>query len=440
MQGETFAYYGPKLAGRLWQVVDLRRKSVVRIDFYGANDGLRRCDGRGAPHARLDGPGRRRSDPARLRPRTGARWPVGTDSFFQPRRAAFWLLAVLIVNGLFYTVQRVLDGLPRGARHRLPGAGRCGGSTRWLSSWPFARSTCSSSIRRKLSSWPSPGAASARCTSPAPANVAIQNLCAKLVSPEFAAVWGPAIAGPITEEFLKLAGVVLLVLVARTQFQTYLSVLIVGAMTGLGFQVVENLSDTVNASMNFPRENQVAPVLLNLLTRGLLSGLWSACGLHDDRVLRRRVVPAAPAAADGGAARGASSVLRALRGPCISCGTRRCWKTASATATATWRRCWSSRAFPAMAAAGLLWRVAARENGAYLHGLAACFLPERDLIARRRVGCAWARPCSATRSAGRWARTFGRRARRLKTQLQREQLRLIRKAGDLRPRAADGGP
>ena len=34
-----------------------------------------------------------------------AQWPVGTDSFFQPRRAAFWLLAALIVNGLFYTVQ-----------------------------------------------------------------------------------------------------------------------------------------------------------------------------------------------------------------------------------------------------------------------------------------------------------------------------------------------
>lgn len=40
MQGVTFAYYGPKLAGRLWQVVDLRRKAVVRVDFYGGNDGL----------------------------------------------------------------------------------------------------------------------------------------------------------------------------------------------------------------------------------------------------------------------------------------------------------------------------------------------------------------------------------------------------------------
>ncbi|MGJ7528713.1 hypothetical protein [Variovorax sp. GB1P17] len=40
LQGKTFAYYGAKLAGRFWQVVDQRRKSLVQIDFYGANDGL----------------------------------------------------------------------------------------------------------------------------------------------------------------------------------------------------------------------------------------------------------------------------------------------------------------------------------------------------------------------------------------------------------------
>jgi hypothetical protein len=40
LQGKTFAYYGAKLAGRFWQVVDQPRKSLVQIDFYGANDGL----------------------------------------------------------------------------------------------------------------------------------------------------------------------------------------------------------------------------------------------------------------------------------------------------------------------------------------------------------------------------------------------------------------
>lgn len=40
LQGETFAYYGPQIAGRLWQVVDLQRRAVVRINAYGAHDGL----------------------------------------------------------------------------------------------------------------------------------------------------------------------------------------------------------------------------------------------------------------------------------------------------------------------------------------------------------------------------------------------------------------
>lgn len=40
LQGKTFAYYGSKLAGRFWQVVDLQRRSLVQIDCYGASDGL----------------------------------------------------------------------------------------------------------------------------------------------------------------------------------------------------------------------------------------------------------------------------------------------------------------------------------------------------------------------------------------------------------------
>lgn len=40
LQGKTFAYYGSKLAGRFWQVVDQRRRSLVQIDVYGGSDGL----------------------------------------------------------------------------------------------------------------------------------------------------------------------------------------------------------------------------------------------------------------------------------------------------------------------------------------------------------------------------------------------------------------
>lgn len=38
VRGTTFAYYGPNLAGRFWQVVDLQRRSLVQVDFYGGNE------------------------------------------------------------------------------------------------------------------------------------------------------------------------------------------------------------------------------------------------------------------------------------------------------------------------------------------------------------------------------------------------------------------
>ncbi|MDM0119776.1 PrsW family intramembrane metalloprotease [Variovorax arabinosiphilus] len=354
-----------------------------------------------------------------------AAWPVGTDSFFQPRRAAFWLLAVLIVNGLFYTVQVFSTGF-----RVVPVTAFLGLAVWGLYALAFILAFRALDLLEQHSpeafllafAWGGFGAVYFA----APANVAIQNLCAKLVSPEFAAVWGPAIAGPITEEFLKLAGVVLLVLVARTQFQTTLSVLIVGAMTGLGFQVVENLSDTVSTSLNFPRESQVAPVLLNLLTRGILSGLWTHAAyttIASFGVAWFLLHPQRPMAVRLAAVVGCFALAWAMHfvwnSPLLEDRFGNGYGDLAALLVV--------KGIPAMAAAWLLWRVAARENGAYLHELAAYFFPERDLIADDewlRLGAPVLR-YQVRRAMG---QAFGRRARRLKTQLQREQLRLIRKA------------
>ena len=38
LQGTTFAYYGPKLSGRFWLMVDPGRATVVQVDFYGPNE------------------------------------------------------------------------------------------------------------------------------------------------------------------------------------------------------------------------------------------------------------------------------------------------------------------------------------------------------------------------------------------------------------------
>ena len=355
----------------------------------------------------------------------GGEGAVGTDSFFQPRRAAFWVLVALIFNGLFYTAHMFSTGLRVVPVTVLLGLLAWAGYT-LLFLMVFR-------LLDLLEEHP-PGAfvlafgwgGLGAVYFAVPANAAFQSLCGKLVSPEFVATWGAALAGPTSEEFLKLAGVVLMVLVARSQFQTHLSVLIVGAMVGLGFQVVENLAYTVNASMHFPLENQVAPVLLNLLTRGLLAGLWTHAAfttvasygiawflLHPQRSRACRTAVAllcftlawalhfvwnSPLLEDlfGGGVRGL--VLLSL-----------------------------AKGIPVLVAAGLFWRVAASENGAYLHALAAWFVPERDLIRDDewlRLGA----PLMRWRARRDIGRRFGPRAGRLKTRLQREQLRLVRKA------------
>lgn len=351
--------------------------------------------------------------------------PVGTDSFYQPRRAAFWVLAGLIFNGLIYTAHLFSVGLRVVPVTVLLGLLAWAGYTLFfvlvfrvldlLEQHP-------PEAYLLAFGWGGLGAVFFAV----PANAAFQSLCGKLVSPEFVAVWGAALAGPTSEEFLKLSGVVLMVLVARNQFQTHLSVLVVGAMAGLGFQVVENLAYTVNASMHFPLENQVAPVLLNLLTRGLLAGLWTHAAfttvasygiawylLHPQRSRAVRVAVAAlcfalawalhfvwnsPLLEDRFGDGVAGLVLLSL-----------------------------AKGVPVMVAAGLFWRVAASENGAYLHALAAYFVPERDLIGDdewRHLGA----PLMRLKARRDIRKRFGPQAGRLKTRLQREQLRLVRQA------------
>ncbi|WP_237288465.1 PrsW family intramembrane metalloprotease [Variovorax sp. PAMC 28711] len=350
---------------------------------------------------------------------------VGIDSFFQPRRVAFWVLAAFIANGIFYTGTLFAMGL-----RVVPVTALLG-----LAVWAAYTLLLLVAFRTLdlleqhapeafvlAFAWGGFGAVYFA----APANVAIQSLCAKLVSPEFAAVWGPAVAAPITEEFLKIAGVVLLILLARNQFQTHLSVLIVGALAGLGFQVVENLNATVNASLHFPLENQVRPVLLNLLTRGLMSGLWSHAAyttiasygiawflLHPQRGVPVRLLVALLCFALAWAMHFAwnSPLLEDLFG--------NSWMDMTLLL--------AIKGMPTAIAAGLFWHVAARENGAWLHTLAATFVPERDLI-RDDEWLGLGAPLTRYRARRAMGHAFGARARLLKTRLQREQLRLIRKA------------
>ncbi len=193
---------------------------------------------------------------------------------FQPRQPAFWLYVLLLVGGLHtagmmalggFTVMPLSTGLGLlvWTLYTLPPLWlfRKLGLFRGQPATPFVMAFA----------WGGLGAVYLAV----PANQAIFGLAAKLVSPEFSHAWGAAIAGPSDEEPLKLLGVVLLLLIAPGRFRTIPSIMALGALVGLGFQVVEDYFYTVNAALGHPSANQIEPVVQNLIVRGILCGLWS---------------------------------------------------------------------------------------------------------------------------------------------------------------------
>ncbi|GIF24774.1 RsiW-degrading membrane proteinase PrsW (M82 family) [Actinoplanes tereljensis] len=108
-----------------------------------------------------------------------------------------------------------------------------------------------------------------------PASTAGDNLIAKLGSPELAAGWGAALAGPAVEEIAKTLGVVVIVLIARPQINSVLDGVVYGAMVGLGFQIAEDIVFAVGAVALAGQGDQIQPVIATFLLRGFVSGVWS---------------------------------------------------------------------------------------------------------------------------------------------------------------------
>jgi RsiW-degrading membrane proteinase PrsW (M82 family) len=108
-----------------------------------------------------------------------------------------------------------------------------------------------------------------------PGNVAADNLVAKLLSPRFAAMWGPALAGPTVEETLKFLGVLVIALLATAQVNSVVDGMVYGAMVGLGYQVMENVSYAAMAVQATGTGDRVEPVFTTFIARGIFAGPWS---------------------------------------------------------------------------------------------------------------------------------------------------------------------
>jgi RsiW-degrading membrane proteinase PrsW (M82 family) len=86
--------------------------------------------------------------------------------------------------------------------------------------------------------------------------------------------WGAAIVAPINEELYKGAGLVMIYLMARTEFDGLMDGLIYGAMIGLGFQVVENMQYFVHAAAE-SGAGQLGAVVSTYFLRVVIAGLYS---------------------------------------------------------------------------------------------------------------------------------------------------------------------
>lgn len=161
-------------------------------------------------------------------------------SIFQPRQAAFWLFAVLLLIGGVSFVNEQLSFADASTTAWLVGLVLLA-----LYAVPvyllvntldlFEREPRSLLIGALL--W---GAVIATYLA-GHINDQWASILQKLFGAEFTRTWGAALIGPGVEELLKFLGVVVIYLIARAEFDDALDGFVYGAMVGLGFTVAEDM-------------------------------------------------------------------------------------------------------------------------------------------------------------------------------------------------------
>ncbi|HUB37340.1 MAG TPA: PrsW family glutamic-type intramembrane protease [Streptosporangiaceae bacterium] len=107
------------------------------------------------------------------------------------------------------------------------------------------------------------------------ANQGLAGLWAKSEGISFASDWSASLSAPLNEELLKLCGVVMVGLAAPLAINGPLDGLVYGALTGLGFQSVENVTYGLNAIVMSGGTNPDHAVLDSALLRVGTAGAGS---------------------------------------------------------------------------------------------------------------------------------------------------------------------
>lgn len=100
-------------------------------------------------------------------------------------------------------------------------------------------------------------------------NGAIGGILVPLLGEDAAADWDPAFSGPVTEEWSKMLCALLVILLAAKTVRRPMQGFLVGAFTGMGFQIFENVSYFVNTGLDNANDTFMGGFTTLLLRTGL---------------------------------------------------------------------------------------------------------------------------------------------------------------------------
>ncbi|MCK0175402.1 MULTISPECIES: PrsW family intramembrane metalloprotease [Mycobacteriaceae] len=190
--------------------------------------------------------------------------------FYQPRNLAFWVYLLLVLFGAMSFVP-MLTAQPESFGGVVVRAVVLLGLYGLLFWWftqrvdRYGKLPVTLLIAGLL--W---GAFAASWAMAANANGAISSLYAKLLGQNWALNWGDGLSAPFSEELSKGAGLVLLIALAPRVIRTAFDGFMLGAVIGLGFQVLEDISYAMNsASAHFgadPVASEMNTIWLRMAT------------------------------------------------------------------------------------------------------------------------------------------------------------------------------